>query len=163
MSYPPPIYDGETGEVSATVRGTDVEPEITYPNGNRVRLLATGGTTGGLFGLYRWEFSPAKSGPGPHFHKTMTESFYILSGSVSIFDGRDWKPAGPGDFLHVPAGGLHGFRNDSGAEASMLLHFAPGAPREQYFEGLVRLASGEKWTEEEYDEFMHYHDNYWEE
>jgi quercetin dioxygenase-like cupin family protein len=161
MSYPPPIYDGETGELSATVRGTDVEPEITYPNGNRVRLLATGATTGGLFGLYRWEFSPARSGPGPHFHKTMTESFYILSGSVSIFDGRDWKPAGPGDFLHVPAGGLHGFRNDSGAEASMLLHFAPGAPREQYFEGLVRLASGEKWTKEEYDEFMRFHDNYW--
>ena len=161
MSYPPPIYDGETGEVSATVRATDVEPEITYPNGNRVRLLATGATTGGLFGLYRWEFSPARSGPGPHFHKTMTESFYILGGSVSIFDGRDWKPAGPGDFLHVPAGGTHGFRNESGAEASMLLHFAPGAPREQYFEGLVRLASGEKWSNEEYAEFMRFHDNYW--
>ncbi|HWM72418.1 MAG TPA: cupin domain-containing protein [Nocardioides sp.] len=162
MSYPPPIYDGENGEVSASVRGTDVEPEIVYPNGNQVRLLATGDTTGGLFGLYRWEFSPAQSGPGPHFHKTMTESFYILTGTVSIFDGREWQPAGPGDFLHVPAGGLHGFRNESGAEASMLLHFAPGAPREKYFEGLVRLASGEKWTEEEYDEFMRFHDNYWE-
>ena len=162
MSYPPPIYDGETGEVSATVRGTDVEPEIVYPNGNRVRLLATGETTGGLFGLYRWEFSTARSGPGPHFHKTMTESFYILSGSVSIFDGREWQPAEPGDFLHVPAGGLHGFRNESGAGASMLLHFAPGAPREKYFEGLVRLASGEKWSDEEYAEFMRFHDNYWE-
>ena len=101
-----------------------------------LRLLATGASTGGLFGLYRWEFSGAVSGPGPHFHKTMTESFYILTGSVSIYDGRDWRTAEPGDFLHVPAGGSHGFRNESGEEASMLLHFAPGAPREAYFEGL---------------------------
>ena len=36
----------------------------------------------------------------------------------------------------------------------MLLHFAPGAPREAYFEGLLRLASGEKWSKEEYAEFM---------
>lgn len=161
MSYPPPIYDGRTGEVSAWVRGTGTEPEIVYPNGNQVRLLATGESTNGLFGLYRWEFSPAVSGPGPHFHRTMTESFYILSGEVSVFDGRSWLTARPGDFLHVPAGGTHGFRNDSGAEASMLLHFAPGAPREKYFEGLARLASGEKWSDEERAEFMRFHDNHW--
>jgi quercetin dioxygenase-like cupin family protein len=161
VSYPPPIYNDDTGEVSATIRGTDTEPELTYPNGNRVRYLATGASTGGLYGLYRWEFAPAASGPGPHFHKTMTESFYILSGEVSIYDGREWRSAGPGDFMHVPAGGLHGFRNESGAEASMLLHFAPGAPREEYFEGLARMAAGQKPSEEEYAEFMRHHDNYW--
>src|SRR5918999_5773181 len=106
MSYPPPIYDADSGEISATIRGTDTEPEIAYPNGNRVRLLATGSSTGGLFGLYRWEFSPAVSGPGSHFHKTMTESFYILGGEVSIFDGREWRSAGPGGFMHLPAGGV---------------------------------------------------------
>jgi quercetin dioxygenase-like cupin family protein len=161
MSYPPPIYHGDDGQVSAWVRGDATEPEIVYPNGNSVRLLATGASTGGLFGLYRWEFSPAVSGPGEHFHKTMTESFYILSGEVSIYDGTGWRSAAPGDLLHVPAGGLHGFRNESGAEASMLLHFAPGAPREAYFEGLLRLASGEKWSKEEYAEFMREHDNHW--
>ena len=39
MSYPPPLYDGETGEVSATVRATGSGPELTYPNGNRVHYL----------------------------------------------------------------------------------------------------------------------------
>jgi uncharacterized RmlC-like cupin family protein len=91
----------------------------------------------------------------------MTESFYVLTGEVSIYDGRAWSSAGPGDFLHVPAGGLHGFRNESGAEASMLLHFAPGAPREAYFEGLARLAAGEEMTKEEFAEFMRSHDNHW--
>lgn len=163
MSYPPPIYHGDTGEVSATIRLSDTAPEVVYPNGNRVRYLATGASTGGLFGLYRWEFSGAVSGPGPHFHRTMTESFYILSGDVRIYDGTGWRTTRAGDFAHVPAGGLHGFRNESGAEASMLLHFAPGAPREAYFEGLARVAAGETMTEEERDAFMRLHDNHWDE
>ena len=45
-----------------------------------------------------------------------------------------------GDFVHVPPGGIHAFRNESGEPASMLIHFAPGAPREAYFEGLPDLA-----------------------
>lgn len=161
MSYPPPLYDGDSGEISATIRSGGSEPDLVYPNGNRVTYLATGGTTGDLFGLYKWEFSEAVSGPGAHFHRTIAESFYVLTGEVTVYDGRAWAKAGPGDFLHVPPGGLHGFRNESGAEASMLLHFAPGAPREAYFEGLDRLARGEEWTPDEHDRFMAAHDNVW--
>ena len=60
----------------------------------------------------------------------------------------------------MPAGGLHGFKNEAGA-ASMLLHFAPGAPREAYFEGLARMAAGEQLTDAERDAFAIEHDNYW--
>lgn len=161
MSYPPPLYDGKSGEVSATIRAGSSEPELVYPNGNRVHYLATGESTGGLFGLYRWEFSGAPGGPGPHFHRSIAESFYIISGAVRVYDGRQWVTATPGDFVHVPPGGIHGFGNESGESASMLLHFAPGAPREAYFEGLARLANGEEWTPEQYDEFMAEHDNVW--
>lgn len=161
MSYPPPLYTAETGEVSATLRPDGTAPELVYPNGNRVHYLATGAGTGGLFGLYRWEFSTAVSGPSPHFHRTLAESFYILTGEVTVYDGTGWKKAQPGDYLHVPPGGLHGFRNESGAEASMLLQFAPGAPREGYFEGLARRAAGETMTAAELEEFMSYHDNVW--
>lgn len=160
MSYPPPLYDGDTAELSATVRPDDAEPDLVYASGVKVHYLATGKSTDGLFGLYRWEFSPERTGPGPHFHKTMSESFYILDGEVSIYDGS-WKTARAGDFFHVPPGGLHGFRNDSGEPASMLLHFAPGAPREAYFEGLARLAAGEQMSKEEYAAFMAEHDNHW--
>lgn len=160
MSYPPPIYDGATGEVSATIRPTGTAPELVYGNGNRVRYLSTGASTGGLFGLYRWEFAGPRSGPDAHFHRTMTESFYVLDGVVTIYDGRAWVRAHPGDYVHVPAGGLHGFRNEDGP-ASMLLHFAPGAPREAYFEGLARLGAGESMTDAERDAFMLEHDNLW--
>lgn len=161
MSYPPPLYDGENGEVSATVRSGSTTPELEYPNGNRISYLATGESTSGLFGLYRYDFSGADGGPGPHFHRTIAESFYILSGTIRVFDGREWVSTRSGDFLHVPPGGLHGFRNESGEPASMLLHFAPGAPREGYFEGLERLARGGEMSEAEYVEFMAHHDNIW--
>ena len=161
MSYPEPRYFGEAGEASATYRPNDAPAAITYDGGASADYLATGASTDGLFGLYRWNMSATSSGPGPHFHRTMAESFYVLVGTVAIFDGRSWVACSPGDFVHVPAGGIHGFRNDSGAPASMLLHFAPGAPRESYFEGLARFATEGRPGPEELARFYAEHDNYW--
>ena len=68
----------------------------------------------------------------------MSEAFYVLSGTVELYDGARWRTAVPGDFLYVPPGGVHAFRNEDGP-ASMLMLFAPGAPREDYFEELAAL------------------------
>jgi mannose-6-phosphate isomerase-like protein (cupin superfamily) len=161
MSYPQPRYLGPAGEASATIRTTGAPPELVYPNGTTVEYLATGGSTGGLFGLYRWTMSGVASGPGPHFHRTLDESFFVLSGSIRIYDGREWRDCRPGDFVHVPPGGIHGFRNESGQPASMLIHFAPGAPREAYFEGTARFAAEGKPPAGALDEFYLEHDNLW--
>jgi len=80
----------------------------------------------------------APGGPEPHFHRAMSEAFFVLEGSVRLYDGQRWRAAGPGDFLYVPPGGVHAFRNEDGP-ASMLMLFAPGAPREAYFEELAAL------------------------
>ena len=61
----------------------------------------------------------------------------------------------------MPPGGIHGFRNESGEPASMLLMFSPGAPREEYFETLKKLGEGLTMTDEEKDAFYLAHDNYW--
>jgi mannose-6-phosphate isomerase-like protein (cupin superfamily) len=162
MSYPEPRYFGTTGEVSARLRRDDHEPEVVADgSGTRTHYLATGSSTAGKFGLYRWEMGPARSGPDPHFHKTISESFYILSGTVRLYDGSKWIDANPGDFLFVPEGGIHGFRNESGQPASMLLLFAPGAPREDYFETLADAARREALSDEERAEFFLRHDTYW--
>jgi mannose-6-phosphate isomerase-like protein (cupin superfamily) len=158
MSYPRPRYVAEDGELSATLRPADHEPELTYANGNTVHYLATGESTNGQFGLYRWEMGPSPSGPGPHFHRSISESFFVLSGTVRIFNGTRWIDATPGDFVHVPEGGIHGFRNESGEPASMLLHFAPGAPREEYFERLPELSG---MSAEEQASFFLRHDTFW--
>ncbi len=143
--YPPATYDGE-GEVSAWMHSPGA-PD-TWIGDVRCEYLATGAQTAGRFGLYRWTFGEKESGPGLHFHRTISEQFYVLDGEVSIHDGRDWRTARAGDFAYVPEGGIHGFRGGGGA--SMLLMFAPGAPREAYFEGLAELNAGREMSAEEF-------------
>ena len=159
--YPEPRYDGESGEASAVLRRHDVQPEITYASGGTASYLATRLTTNGQYGLYRWDMSPTPSGPDPHFHRTISEAFYVLAGSVRLFDGREWITANPGDFLFVPEGGVHGFRNESGADASMLILFAPGADREEYFETLAHVGRGMAMSDDERTAFMLRHDTFW--
>jgi mannose-6-phosphate isomerase-like protein (cupin superfamily) len=161
MAYPEPRYHGQSGEASAIYRPSGQAAELVYPNGTRCHYLATGELTRGLFGLYRWESAPRGGGPGPHFHRTCTESFYVLAGDIRIDNGREWIDAQPGDFMHVPEGGIHGFRNDSDAPATLLIHFAPGAPREAYFEANARFARDGRPDEAAMAAFYREHDNYW--
>jgi mannose-6-phosphate isomerase-like protein (cupin superfamily) len=160
MSYPEPRYVNDTGENSALFRPSTRPPELTTASG-AVHYLATSAATRGEFGLYRWEMGPAPSGPGAHFHKTFSESFYVLTGTVRLFDGSRWIDATPGDFLFVPEGGVHAFRNESGEPASMLILFAPGAPREKYFETIAEIgASGRELSEQEWTDLLARHDQY---
>jgi mannose-6-phosphate isomerase-like protein (cupin superfamily) len=158
MSYPDAVYLGETGELSGRFRPAGAEPELKYAGGGSASYLATGASTNGQFGLYRWDMGPKPAGPATHFHKSISESFFVLSGTIRLFNGERWVDATAGDFLFVPEGGLHAFRNESGEEASMLILFAPGAPREEYFEGIVDIAGK---SEEERTEFYLRHDTYW--
>jgi quercetin dioxygenase-like cupin family protein len=160
MSYPEPRFLGGTGQISATARPAVAAPELILPTTN-VHYLATGATTGGDFGLYRWEMAGPPSGPAAHFHRSITESFYVLSGTVGLYDGSDWTDAGPGDYFFVPPGGIHAFRNEPGKPASMLILFTPGAPREAFFVELAEIAaSGREPSEEEMTEFYRRHDQF---
>ena len=157
--YPKTTYFGDTGEVSAWFRRADQPGDLDTGSGS-AHYLATGEATRGQFGLTRWDMGPEPSGPAPHFHRTMSESFFVLAGTVRIFDGNEWVDTGPGDFCFVPEGGIHGFRNESGEAASMLILFAPGAPRERYFEGLVEMFQpGREVSAEEFTAFCEQHDN----
>jgi mannose-6-phosphate isomerase-like protein (cupin superfamily) len=161
MSYPPARYHGEGGEATAWIRPHDAPHDVEQASGGSVDYLALGSATSNEFGLYRWNFAPNRSGPDPHFHRTISESFFVLDGVVSLYDGTGWKDAGAGDFMYVPPGGIHGFKNESGERASMLLLFAPGAPREEYFETLAAIGFGRTLTDEERADLYLRHDNHW--
>jgi mannose-6-phosphate isomerase-like protein (cupin superfamily) len=157
MSYPEPRYLGETGEASAVLHPADAPPDLES-KATVCRYLATGAATNGQFGLYRWDMPGPVTGPGPHFHRSISESFFILDGTVRLYNGTTWVDASKGDFLFVPEGGIHGFRNESGEPASMLILFAPGAPREPYFEQVASMAGR---SEEERAAFFLEHDTFW--
>lgn len=149
----------DAAQVSATFRGASgIEPLAV--GAAAVRFVAPGSVTGGQYGLFRWDPNPG-GGPGPHYHRTFSESFYVLAGRISLYDGRRWMIAEPGDFLYVPAHGIHAFRGDESGPSSMLILFAPGEPRERYFTELAdRIASGLEATPEETEAFLARHDQY---
>jgi mannose-6-phosphate isomerase-like protein (cupin superfamily) len=161
VSYPPVRWTAPEGAVSASLRPAGRGPDLRFASGGTVHYLATTATTSGEYGLYRWEMGPEPSGPAPHFHRTISEAFYVLTGTVQLYDGSRTVEARPGDYLYVPPGGVHAFRNESGAPASMLLLFAPGAPREAYFEELADLAAaGRQLSEQQWSELLARHDQY---
>jgi mannose-6-phosphate isomerase-like protein (cupin superfamily) len=137
--YPPPRYTEDEPAVSAWIRRGDQPPDHDSFGVVQYHYLAGQQATGGDYGLYRVDLGPAAGGPGPHYHRTMSEAFFVLSGTVQLHDGTDWTDGKPNDFIYVPPGGIHGFRNVADAPASILMLFAPGAPREHYFEGLAKL------------------------
>lgn len=92
MSYPPPVYHGDSGEKTAWLRPGDAEPELPLAK-TVTSYLATGAQTDGKFGLYRWDFLGPLSGPDPHFHRAISESFFILAGTVRLYDATPgWTP-----------------------------------------------------------------------
>jgi quercetin dioxygenase-like cupin family protein len=72
----------------------------------------------------------------------MSEAFFVLSGTMKLYDGSkgdDWIDGHQGDFLYVPPGGVHGFRNGADEPASILMLFAPdAAPGRGRFPGKMR-------------------------
>jgi mannose-6-phosphate isomerase-like protein (cupin superfamily) len=163
MSYPPALYLGGKGEISAALRSAETPPDLAIGTRARVGLLATAATTDGHFGLYRWDMTGERksSTPTGHYHRTFSESFFILEGTVALYDGETWRDTKPGDYFYVPPGGVHSFTNTSGAPASMLVLFAPGTPREKFFQELGQIAtSGRELTREEWAELYARHDQY---
>lgn len=158
-AYPPATYLDDRGSASATFRSRDVPPGYSTAKGTAGHYLVSSELSGGAFTLIRWEMTAQSGGPSPHFHRSFAETFYVLSGSVRLYDGVDWHDAEPGDLLHVPAGGIHAFTNASGAAASMLMLLAPGARREEYFAELADIAARQAvLTDDEWAELFARHD-----
>lgn len=126
----------------------------------RTRFVATGAQTRGDYGLFEVTMAPGGSGPGPHLHRTFSESFLVLEGSLAVLSGEEWTTADAGDLVYVPRSGVHAFASagpDVGAR--FLILFTPGIPREQYFAGLLELhAGGRTPSTAEIDAFALQHD-----
>ena len=153
-------YEGG-GEDSSLHVPVDAVATIRMASGTVAHLVAPGSLTAGRYGLFRWDMPAGSGGAKPHFHRTFSESFYVLSGTVELWTGAAWQAATAGDYLYVPEGGIHGFRNVGDTAASMLILFAPGLPRERYFEELAEIGrSRRQLTEEEWAELYARYDQY---
>ena len=106
MSYADPRYLGRHRRASARRSGASTTPPSCAPRPAHLPLPRHRATHGRpVRALPLGDGSRAVAGPGPHFHRTMSESFFVLTGTVLIYDGTAWVETHPGDFTFVPEGG----------------------------------------------------------
>ena len=103
--------------------------------GDRVTFLATGAESGGACFILEGMAAPG-GGPPPHVHHFEDESFYLLEGTATFQAGGQTIHAKPGDFIHIPRGTVHSFRNDGNVPARALVIISPAGPTgmQQFFE-----------------------------
>ena len=141
------------------VRTLADHPLIPHGETSRLRMVAPGKVTAGRYGLVEYQVAPHSPGAAPHYHSTFSESFYVLSGALTVYHAGEWTPFGAGDFALVHEGGAHGFRNDGDEWATFLILFAPGIAREKFFLEMAEIRrSGRKLTAEELTAFYARHD-----
>lgn len=142
-----------------TVRALADHPLVGNGPTSSLRMVAPGSVTNGRYGLVEYRVAPHSPGAAPHFHQTFSESFYVLSGELTVYHTGTWQPFGPGDFALVHEGGAHGFRNDGDDEAAFLILFAPGIARENFFLEMAEIRrSGRTLIPEELTAFYARHD-----
>lgn len=117
---------------------TETGPAFWGP-GDRYTFLVTGAQSDGAYFIME-ALVPPGGGPPPHIHRREQESFYLLDGTLSIQMGDTTVQASTGDFVHIPRGMVHGFRNTGTGTARMLLIFSPGGI-ERFFEETLESAT----------------------
>ncbi len=106
--------------------------------GDLYTFLVTGDESGGAYFAME-ALVPPGGGPPPHIHRHEDETFYVLEGTCDFRLGDEWVAAGVGDFVQVPRGTVHCFRNRGVATARLILTFTP-AGIERFFEETLQRA-----------------------
>jgi uncharacterized RmlC-like cupin family protein len=68
----------------------------------------------------------------PHIHHQESEAFYVLKGGFELIIGGNATKAGAREFVLVPRGVVHSFRNLGTTHARFLAIVTPGGLHEKY-------------------------------
>lgn len=130
-----PVTAGYEAAIAAHAMKPIFRPNGTAPAvwgpGDRYNFLVTGEETNNA--IFQFEaVVPVGGGPPPHTHSREDETFYVVSGSLEILVGTSTYQAKAGDFVFVPRGTVHRFKNLGSGESVQLVTFVP-AGMEGYF------------------------------
>jgi len=103
---------------------------VIETSGDICSFLAIGEETDKAYGLMESIISPG-GGPPPHVQHRNEEGFYLLEGElVFTVDGQELH-AVEGDFVNIPKGVVHGFKNQTDKRARILVVMSPSV--EEYY------------------------------
>ena len=99
---------------------------------------STADTGGELFEAIN-VLAPGFAGPPLHIHPRAEESYEVLSGTLEVCVGRQWRQVAPGESVTVPAGTPHTLKNGSGAEVRQ--EIVSMKPPQRFMRGMAFLGS----------------------
>ncbi|MGI5128242.1 cupin domain-containing protein [Pseudonocardia sp. CA-107938] len=110
----------------------------SYRLGNA--LFKVGGSqTGGRFDFLVMDVAH-RSGPPLHVHEVQDDTFFVLSGVLTVQAGDELVELGPGDFATVPPGVPHTFDN-LGAEPVRVVNIMTPGGYDELFQEWEQLAT----------------------
>lgn len=131
-----PLSTGYKAAIGAHATKPFLRPAGTAPAlygpGDIYSLLVTGKESNNVF--FQFEaIVPEGGGPPPHVHSREDETFYIVSGSLEVLIGDMAYRAKAGDFVYIPRGTVHGFKNVGTGTAVQLVTLSPSG-LEEFFQ-----------------------------
>ena len=88
--------------------------------------------------------APGFAGPPLHVHPAAEESYAVVSGTLDVCVGDQWRKLAPGEAVTVPAGTPHTLKNESGAEVRLVNVHKPALEFERFFRRFHALACSGK-------------------
>ncbi len=98
--------------------------------------------TGGALDMFECLVPPNSKVPVPHHHRDWEETVYGLEGVTTFTVGGERKELKAGDVLFIPRGVVHGFVNETQADARMLAVLTPGVLGPEFFREMSAAVSG---------------------
>lgn len=114
------VLDNTASSVLETGQG-----ESFWLLGDFYAIKTTSGQTGGAYSITEIQSFPG-NGPPPHIHHKEDECFYIVEGAFSVILGDRVFDVADGDFIRIPRGTPHAYRNVGAIPGKMLVILSPG-------------------------------------
>jgi quercetin dioxygenase-like cupin family protein len=113
--------------------------------GDFYTVKVSGDETDGRYSVWEIEVAP-NSGPPLHRHSKEDESFYVLDGEFSFPYGNSREAkARKGQFIYVPRGEFHTYKNISRSSSGKLLLIIAPPQFEKFFEEVgIPVEDGKK-------------------
>ncbi|MEU3855381.1 cupin domain-containing protein [Streptomyces sp. NPDC029554] len=117
-------------------------------------VKVTGEQTNGALAFMDGIIEP-DHGNVPHIHSKEDEAFYVASGQFEFINGSEKITAGTGDFIYIPKGTRHAFKNISAEPARLLVFYTPAGPETFFLKhGEEEGRRPEPWPDEKFNELV---------
>ena len=115
-------------------RGDEGELIELGPGRGRVKVGADDGI--GSVTVIDFELAPESAGPPPHLHEGITDSFWVLEGTLTVLMDGEERQAPAGSHVVIPPGNVHSVSNPS-AEPVRFLNISTPGGLERYLRELA--------------------------